>query len=92
MPRSDKFRRWTAEEVALLGQVSDTELARRSGFCAATIRRRREERGVAAAGIHGRKVSNWTPEKDALLGTDTDGKVAKQLAMNAERVASGGGA
>ena len=42
-----KRRAWSDEEVALLGTISDCELARRLGCFASTVRSERERRGVA---------------------------------------------
>jgi hypothetical protein len=62
-------RPWTEEEDRLLGQMSDEELARRSGRSKATIRHRRTA------------LRPWPAEALTLLGTAPDKKVAAQLRL-----------
>src|SRR5262249_3918133 len=60
---------WTAEEVALLGQLPDAEVAERTGRTREAVRQKRNELGVpdpaARRGAYG--APPWSPDEDALV-------------------------
>lgn len=56
-------RPWTKHELALLGTMSDAELARRKGRTPLAVRQQRVRLGIAA---HQRQRA-WTAEEDRLL-------------------------
>lgn len=66
-----------AEAVALLGQVSDYEIARRFGLNAKTVFRRRRQLGIPACTAMGRA---WSAKEIALVGREPDNVVAERAA------------
>jgi hypothetical protein len=65
---------WTAEEIALLGQLPDAEVACRTGRSADAVRQRRERLGLPNP-----TTTHWNAEGLALLGTMPDAEVARRL-------------
>jgi len=55
---------WTVHEQALLGKMSDADLARRLGRTFVAIRVRRNRLGIPN---YRHPVRRWTPEEEALL-------------------------
>ena len=81
---------WTAEEVALLGVLSDEEAARKLGKSSSAVRQKREELGIPNPEDTGR----WTTEEVGLLGTVPDREVAARTgrtphAITQKRIALG---
>ena len=74
---------WTPEEEALLGVMTDPELAARLGVSVGAVahRRRRLGRGVRYA-----KRRPWTPGEEALLGTVRDTELAARLGRHTSTV------
>jgi hypothetical protein len=72
---------WTEEEIALLGQVPDTEVERRTGRTAEAVRQKREELGRPHP-----TTTHWTAEGIALLGILADAQVAKRLGKSPSSV------
>jgi hypothetical protein len=68
-PRGDE---WTAEGLALVGTLPDTEVARRIGRTVTAVRQKRYRQP-------GSEGAFWTAEELALLGTDTDEEVARHI-------------
>jgi hypothetical protein len=66
---------WTPEEVALLGVLTDDEVAQRTGRTPEAVRQKREELGIENPA--GRR--RWTQEELNLLGNMTDEEVAKKV-------------
>ena len=64
---------WTPEEDALLGKLTDEEVARKLGCAVTRVRRRRRLLGLPSNNPNHR---HWTKEEIALLGTQPDRKVA----------------
>jgi hypothetical protein len=66
--------RWSDADLALLGTLTDDEVARRTGRSWNAVRQKREELGIPnpAAG-------RWAAEEIALLGTRADEEVARGL-------------
>jgi hypothetical protein len=77
-------RPWLPEEDALLGQVADAEVARRTGHTFAAVRTRRVARGLHDPSA--RKC--WTPDENSLLGTAADEDIARQLNRTVSSVKS----
>ena len=71
-----KAPEWTLQEQALLGKMSDAEVARRVGrtFCA--VRNHRNRLGIPN---FAHPSQRWTPEEVALLGTLPDRLLARKL-------------
>jgi hypothetical protein len=68
--------RWTPEDVALLGVLTDDEVAQRTGRTPEAVRQKREELNIPnPAG--GRR--RWTQDEVALLGNMTDEEVAEKV-------------
>ncbi|HEX9046774.1 MAG TPA: hypothetical protein VF988_07090, partial [Verrucomicrobiae bacterium] len=70
------LHQWTPEEDALLGTLTDGEVAARLGLTIPAVAHRRRRLGRAVRFAHRRP---WTPEEDALLGTASDTAIAAQL-------------
>lgn len=83
-PHPARFR-WTANLVALLGRLSDEDVARRAGVSSPTVRDERRRRSIAPFCRRG-PVVTWTDDMLALLGTDTDAAVAEALGLTADSV------
>lgn len=68
---------WTAKQLALIGKVSDGELARQIGATTSVVFLKRNSMGIAAS----RPWSSlkWGPKELALLGKHTDTEVARRL-------------
>ena len=75
--RESQRRMWSAEKIALLGTMSDCELARRMGLSCSLVRWIRIKHGRAVY----RKV-DWTPEAIAMLGAMKDIEAAQRLAVS----------
>ncbi len=66
--------RWTPDDIALLGTLPDTEVARRTGRTVNAVRLKREE-----LGIPNQAGNRWRPEDITLLGRLPDREVARSL-------------
>ncbi|NLP63310.1 hypothetical protein [Paraburkholderia sacchari] len=68
-------RTWTAKEIALLGTVSDAQVAERiGGISFSTVQKKRQELGIPSAmPAH----FPWLPEHLALLGVLDDAELAR---------------
>jgi hypothetical protein len=73
--------RWSDADLALLGTLTDDEVARRTGRSWNAVRQKRQERGIPnpAAG-------RWAAEEVALLGTRADDEVARGLGRSLRSV------
>jgi hypothetical protein len=76
---------WTAEEIALLGTASDSEVGAAVGVSRVVVRRKRHLLGIPS--FHPRLHEpvgglSWGPEDLALLGTMTDREVARRLGIS----------
>jgi len=71
----------TPEEDALLGTMTDREVAKRIGREESAVSARRYRVNVAAFVKRkpNRPAPPWTPERDALLGTMSDSDLACRL-------------
>ena len=65
---------WTPDDIALLGTLPDTEVARRTGRTVNAVRLKREE-----LGIPNQAGNRWRPEDITLLGRLPDREVARSL-------------
>ena len=80
-----KFCTWTAEQDALLGQMSDAEVGRKLGFSPMRVRRRRRLLQLPNGNP---KHRSWTQEEIALLGTRPDREVAPLVNRSVSNVRS----
>lgn len=74
---------WTAEEDALLGKLTDEEVARKLGYPVTRVRRRRRLLGLWNPNPNHR---HWTNEETALLGTGPDREIAQLVNRSLENV------
>jgi hypothetical protein len=65
---------WTVEEVALLGQLPDAEVARQTGRTTEAVRVKR-----VRLGLPNPTTTHWNAEGITLLGTMPDAEVARRL-------------
>jgi hypothetical protein len=70
-------RRWTSEEIALLGTMDDLLAAKRLGVSVREIQNLRRQRDIA-----GFQAERWTPEILALLGKVMDSEIATKLGVS----------
>ncbi len=69
-------RKWPAQETALLGKYTDTQLARKLGRSRGTVTWKRRALHIHAKGDYSRR---WTPEEERRLGTMPDAQLAPVL-------------
>src|SRR5438552_19137155 len=69
-------RPWTKDELALLGKLSDAEVAELTGRTFGTVWQKRRALGIDQPALRFRK---WTPAEDKLVGTAPDADIAHQL-------------
>jgi hypothetical protein len=69
-----KRTRWTPEVIALLGTVSDVELAARLGIHFVTVAKVRYRHGIKPH----QPQQKWTAEHVAMLGQMPDAEVARR--------------
>lgn len=72
---------WTPEELALLGTMSDQDVANKLDISYGTVQRKRKELGIPAMDSSRERI-DWTEEKIALLGTAPDWVVAEKLGIH----------
>jgi hypothetical protein len=86
-PPHDQYRRfpWRPEHLALLGKVSDGELARALGLATATVTRKRQALRIPPFQPAYRPIE-WTPEMIQRLGEASDARVAEELGISAVSV------
>jgi hypothetical protein len=73
---------WTAEEEAILGTMSDREVAEKIGRSRAAVVHRRIKRRIPTLFVNRKqpcKCPAWTPKQRSLLGTMPDSAVARKL-------------
>ena len=78
-------RAWTDEELALLGTMSDAEVAERTRRHFGTVWEKRRALGIAQPNLRFRR---WTPDEDNLVGTAPLEVVAKKLGRTVMAVKS----
>jgi hypothetical protein len=86
-PRHDNFRRfpWRPEHMALLGKVSDGELAKRLRTTRTTVRYKRQQLGVPPFQPAPRPIE-WTSAMIERLGGASDARVAEELGISVQSV------
>jgi hypothetical protein len=67
---------WTAEDVALVGLVSDVEVARRTGRTLTAVRQKRKQLRLPNPEHPDSRYLPWTPQDDALVLTLPPAEVA----------------
>ena len=67
-----KHHQWTAQELALLGTMSDKKVAEQLGLPVHTVARKSRILGLTF-----QKQEKWSAEHVALLGTASDSAVAR---------------
>ena len=78
-----RYCTWTAAEDALLGKLTDLEVAHKLGYRIERVRRRRHLLGLPCNNPQRR---HWTKEEIALLGTKPDREVAQLVNRSLENV------
>lgn len=74
-------REWTTADIALLGKMSDQDVANMTGRSRAAVYTARRERGIAAA-----PQTTWSPEHLAMLGKSSDGDIAALVGCSLQTV------
>jgi DNA-binding transcriptional regulator YdaS (Cro superfamily) len=82
-PPHDQYRRfaWQPEYLAMLGKVSDRELAKALGLARASVTRKRQRLGIPPFQPALRPIE-WTLEMIGRLGRASDAKVAQELGIS----------
>ena len=80
-------RQWTKEELALLGRLHDTEVARRLGIGRRFVWSKRRELGIPAR-TEKEIEARWTPERLAQLGKVPDRQLAAEMGLTPAAVAA----
>ena len=75
---------WLPHQLALLGIISDGELARRIGIQTSAVFLKRSSMGIAASRPF--STLKWTPRDLALLGKHSDEEVARRLKTSRKSV------
>lgn len=65
------WKKWTEQEIALLGTMPDREVSRITGRTDAGVVAARVSRGISPF------LRAWTADEISLLGTDSDAAIAK---------------
>ncbi|TDR27797.1 hypothetical protein DFR44_1381, partial [Hydromonas duriensis] len=79
------IHQWTPEQIALLGQKTDTEVASLLGLSKAQVQHKRSLLGIPP--LHQRNKVNWTPAQLAALGTMSDVALSKQIGISIDNIA-----
>jgi hypothetical protein len=78
---------WSADKIALLGTVPDSELAQIWRLSKSTVHLKRKVFGIAPCRPTPAPHVKWTAEMDALLSTMSNSQIAQQLGINPQSVA-----
>lgn len=74
--RNPRYEIWKPDQLALLGELPDEEVARCTGHSLTSVRHARTKRHVFSVR---RAAPDWRPEEEALLGTAPDEEIAARL-------------
>jgi hypothetical protein len=77
---------WNLQNLALLGQLSDSQLGKMIGVNRKSVLRKRKKLGIKSIG-QTQLFHPWTKEEIALLGTLGDRAIAEQIGINQQSVA-----
>jgi hypothetical protein len=69
--------KWTAKELALLGEVPDSKVAKLAGLPVPTVRNKRYKLGIAPAHHLSSRVGNWGATELGMLGRYPDAYLAR---------------
>ena len=84
-----KTGKWTPQQIALLGKMSDSEAARRAGFTTTAAFVKRTSLGIAPFGKSLKETRfQWKASHLRKLGTVSDATLAQELGISASVVAS----
>lgn len=84
-----KFRRWLAEEIALLGSNTDQAIAQQIGRTASDVCQKRHRLGIAAFGPStAERRHQWTRRELAWLGKKSDAEIGRLLHLDGTTVAA----
>jgi len=88
-PPHDRYARfpWRPEDLALLGRLSDGEIARILGLAPSGVNRKRKTLGIPPFQEAHRAV-DWTPEKIERLGKVSDARAAQALGVAVQTVSA----
>ena len=82
---SARIAKWTPKNLALLGKVTDKELARRMRISPTTVNTKRQVLGISPFRPPARRVA-WSEEMLALLGKVYDSVVARRYGISESKV------
>jgi hypothetical protein len=83
----EKSRRWTKEEVAVLGTMPDAIVAQKLNRTKQAIRMQRRLRGIAPVAEDLPKAKIWTAREEKMLGRFSDVELAEKLGRTVLAVA-----
>ena len=79
------MRHWTDAERALLGTMTDADLAATIGRTERAVRHERTHRGIPP---HAPRAVNLTPDQISVIGTVSDAAAARMLGCSRQHVLS----
>ena len=71
-----RYEIWKPAELALLGELPDEEVARRTGHSLTSVRHARTKRHILSVR---RAAPEWRSAEEALLGTGSDAAIVARL-------------
>lgn len=83
--RQERSLPWAAQDLALLGQASDRDLAAQLGISTSTVQRKRRRLGLASFGSPPTRLE-WSEEPLSLLGKVPDVELARCYAISSTAV------
>lgn len=80
------MKRWTPEEIELLGKLTDDEIAAQTGRSLRSVKLARYARGRDSPTRAPNAPRVWSPAELSMLGTVPDATIAKQLGVSRKHV------
>lgn len=80
------MKRWTDEEIALLGTLPDDEIAAQTGRTVRSVKQARLARGRDSPRQRRNAPRIWSPQELSMLGTVPDANLAEQLGVSRKHV------
>ena len=79
-------RKWTKQELALVGKKTDSKLAQELGLGIGVLRKKRIELGITPKFGEKTSPSKWTPEILGRLGKESLQAIASEIGSSREAV------